>query len=141
MRIVKWTGAGIAIAVVAGFVAYGGLRHERTAQAADPTPTPGQASPAAPGHPAAWTSIEEAAHESQETAAQEAAENACQGHGGRRGGPGAFGGGADGLLSAAATRLNITRDALQQELQGGKTLAQVASGHGVSRDQLKAGLT
>ena len=139
MRIVKWAMVGMAVALVTGLVAYGGLRLNQTAQAADPTPTPGQRSPGAPGTGGACTSNEDPAHEAQETAAQEAAENACQGYGG--GGPGAFGGGLGDLLGAAATRLNITRDALQQELQSGNTLAQVGSNHGVSRDQLKASLT
>jgi len=139
MKLVKWTMVGLTIALVTGLVAYGGLRQNRAAQAADPTPAPGQRGQATPGAGGACASNEDATHEAQETAEQEAAENACQGGG--RGGPGAFGNGLGDLLGAAATRLNITREALQQELQGGKTLAQVATGHGVSRDQLKASLT
>src|SRR2546422_4755693 len=102
MKVVKWAMVGITIALVTGLVAYGGLRQNRTAQAADPTPAPGQRGQATPGAGGACTSNEDPAHEAQETAEQEAAENACQGHGGR-GGPGGFG----DLLSAAATKLNI----------------------------------
>src|SRR5439155_19439335 len=103
MKVVKWTMVGITIALVTGLVAYGGLRQNRTAQAADPTPVPGQRGQATPGAGGSCTSNEDAAHEAQETAEQEAAENACQGHGGR-GGPG---GGLGDLLGAAATKLNI----------------------------------
>src|SRR6266536_4474239 len=99
MKVMKWAMVGITIALVTGLVAYGGLRQNRTAQAADPTPTPGQRGQA-PGAGGACTSNEDPAHEAQETAEQEAAENACQGHGGR-GGPGGFG----DLFGAAATKL------------------------------------
>ena len=140
MRTFKWAMAAVAVALIAGLAVWGGVRMNHTAQAADPTPVPGQQTPGRPGigQAGACTSNEDPAHEAQETAAQEAAENACQGHAGR-GGPG--GGALGDLLGAAATRLNISRNALMQELQGGKTLAQVATGHGVSRDQLKASLT
>lgn len=68
-------------------------------------------------------------------------------HGGA-GGPGGAGpgigdrgmhigiGGAD-----VATFLGITEEQLRTELQGGKTLAQVAAAHGKTRDQLKTYLT
>jgi predicted DNA-binding protein (UPF0251 family) len=43
-------------------------------------------------------------------------------------------------LDEAASVIGIDRATLVQELQSGKTLAQVAQDHGVSRDQLKQGL-
>ncbi|MFN0094366.1 MAG: hypothetical protein ACKVVT_06270 [Dehalococcoidia bacterium] len=57
------------------------------------------------------------------------------GHEGR-GGPGGMKAGAD-----VATFLGITQDQFRTELQGGKTLAQVAEAHGKSRDALKAFLS
>jgi ribosomal protein S13 len=41
-----------------------------------------------------------------------------------------------GPFAGAAKLLGLTEEQLQQELQGGKTLAQVAADHGVGRDQL-----
>jgi hypothetical protein len=49
--------------------------------------------------------------------------------------PGVFGG-----LDEAANIIGIDRATLMQELMSGKSLAQVAQDHGVSRDQLKQGL-
>jgi transposase-like protein len=53
-----------------------------------------------------------------------------------QGDPGMRGG---GMLAASA--IGITPDQLRTEMQGGKTLAQVAQAHGISRDDLKAKLT
>jgi len=44
------------------------------------------------------------------------------------------------ILDAAANVIHISRDVLVQELQQGKTIAQVASERGVSRDALKQGI-
>ena len=41
-------------------------------------------------------------------------------------------------LQAVAKRLGITEQELVQEVRGGKSLAQVAQGHNVTREQLKA---
>ena len=41
-------------------------------------------------------------------------------------------------LQAVAKQLGITEKELVQEVRGGKSLAQVAQGHGVTREQLKA---
>ena len=60
---------------------------------------------------------------------------------GGRGGHGHDGGVIDDLHATAATALGITPETLMQEMRAGKTLAQVASDHGVSRDSLKATLT
>jgi hypothetical protein len=68
------------------------------------------------------------------------------GPGGMRGGPGGAGGpgGMFGGMRAGhlgddkiATFLGITQDQLRQELRSGKSLAQVATAHGKSADQLK----
>ena len=45
------------------------------------------------------------------------------------------------VIEAAAGVIGITSDELKTELQAGKSLAQVASERGVSRDQLKSGLS
>jgi hypothetical protein len=45
------------------------------------------------------------------------------------------------LIGAAATYIGITADELRQELGAGKTLAQVATEHGKTRDGLVAALT
>jgi len=61
------------------------------------------------------------------------------GHGGRGfGGFGHFG--LVGDLSAAATYLGVTTDQLQTDLQGGKTLAQVATAQGKTTDGLVGAL-
>lgn len=54
--------------------------------------------------------------------------------GGPHGGPGHFGHGDD--LNAAATYLGLTVAQVQTELQGGKTLAQIATAHGKTVDGL-----
>lgn len=59
------------------------------------------------------------------------------GHGGKGGGMAPFVKGGDGL----AEFLGIDSATLRTEMQGGKTLAQVAEAHGKSRDDLKAFLT
>lgn len=58
---------------------------------------------------------------------------------GARKGMGGLVHGIGSLHSAAAEVIGIDRDTLHAELQG-KTLAQVAEAHGVSRDALKAGI-
>lgn len=53
------------------------------------------------------------------------------------GGPGTHG---PGMLSEAADLIGIDVPALLQEMSTGKTLAEVAGDHGVTRDELKQGL-
>jgi hypothetical protein len=55
------------------------------------------------------------------------------------GGPGMLGGGP-GMLAEAADLIGIDLPTLLQEVSGGKSLAEVAVDHGVSRDELKQGL-
>lgn len=50
-------------------------------------------------------------------------------------------GGKGDLIAAAATYIGVSADELRQELQAGKTLAQVATEHGKTRDGLVAALT
>jgi hypothetical protein len=57
------------------------------------------------------------------------------GHG-RPGGFGGFGGPLLADLSTAATSLGLTTDQLKTDLQGGKTLAQIATAQGQTPDQL-----
>ena len=45
-----------------------------------------------------------------------------------------------GILDAAANVMHVSRDVLVQELKQGKSIAQVASERGVSRDALKQGI-
>jgi hypothetical protein len=55
---------------------------------------------------------------------------------------GVFGGGAKGdLMGAAATYIGVTVEELRAELEAGKTLAQVATERGKTRDGLVAALT
>jgi hypothetical protein len=42
------------------------------------------------------------------------------------------------IMGTVATSLKVTPEQLKQEMSSGKSLAQVAADHGVSRDQLKA---
>ncbi len=62
------------------------------------------------------------------------------GPGGRHGGPGGLGGVLKQGQESLATFLGISPDTLRTELQG-KSLADVASAHGKSADQLKAFIT
>jgi hypothetical protein len=62
-------------------------------------------------------------------------------HGGfGHGGPGGPGGGPGGNLDAAATYLGVTTAVLQTDLQGGQTLAQVATAQGKTADGLVSAL-
>jgi hypothetical protein len=60
--------------------------------------------------------------------------------GGRGGGPGGHGPGGGPDLGTAATTLKMTEADLRTALDGGKTLAQVAQGKGVSTETLVAAL-
>ena len=56
------------------------------------------------------------------------------------GGPGGFGHGGPADLTAAATYLGVTTSVLQTDLEGGQTLAQVATAQGKTVDGLVAAL-
>jgi len=60
---------------------------------------------------------------------------------GRWGGPGRGGPGFGGALDAAAKALGIDLDALRPELQSGKTLAEVATAHGIDVQKVIDALT
>ncbi len=75
------------------------------------------------------------------TKALQDARPAMDHEGGRWGGPGRGGPGFGVALDEAAKALGLDLDALRTELQGGKTLAQIASDHGVDIQKVIDALT